>query len=211
MNHLIYFLIDTSGSMYGTSINEVNKGLKKIREALINEPWSLESVKISIITFNYDAELHLRLSSLFDIVDPSVEALISGPKNLGSAFLKIIKVIENDRANLEIRGKRYFDPLVFTIINGKPSDPELLKTQLAIMKELKLRGLVGFAKEGSLINSDLDSIFDHFYEYKNLSSVDMTKSFLEIYNYLFIDSVEWTIDHQIWPFENEEESTIKII
>ena len=121
---------------------------------------------------------------------------------MGSAFFKVVELIKSGNSNLEIEEQSNFDPLVFTILNGNPSDPELLEEPSVILKSLKLRGLVRFAKKTNHINSNFYSIFDHCYEYETLNSSNITKPFLEIYNYLFVDYIEWTIDHQIWPFEN---------
>ena len=109
---------------------------------------------------------------MFDIVDPNVEALISGPKNLGSAFLKIIKVIEYDRENLGIKEKRYFDLLVFVVINGNPSDPELLRNLRLILKALRLRGLVSFVKK-IVLKILIFIVFLILYKYKTLNSADL--------------------------------------
>lgn len=52
MRHLpVYILIDTSGSMKGEPIESVKVGLPDMIAALRLDPYALETVCISIITF----------------------------------------------------------------------------------------------------------------------------------------------------------------
>ena len=47
----IYLLIDSSGSMRGEPIQSVNVGLSAMLSALRQDPYALETVYLSIITF----------------------------------------------------------------------------------------------------------------------------------------------------------------
>lgn len=49
----VYLLIDTSGSMRGESIHSVNVGVQAMLSALRQDPYALESVHISIITYGF--------------------------------------------------------------------------------------------------------------------------------------------------------------
>ncbi len=51
----VYLLIDTSGSMRGESIHSVNVGVQAMLSALRQDPYALESVHISIITYDNEA------------------------------------------------------------------------------------------------------------------------------------------------------------
>ena len=51
----VYLLIDTSGSMRGEPIESVKVGLEAMVSSLRQDPFALESVNISIIT--YDREV----------------------------------------------------------------------------------------------------------------------------------------------------------
>ena len=53
MRHLpVYILIDTSGSMKGEPIESVKVGLSDMIATLRQDPYALETVCISIITFD---------------------------------------------------------------------------------------------------------------------------------------------------------------
>lgn len=51
----VYLLIDTSGSMRGESIHAVNVGIQAMMSALRQDPYALESVHLSIITYDNQA------------------------------------------------------------------------------------------------------------------------------------------------------------
>jgi uncharacterized protein YegL len=48
----VYLLLDTSGSMRGEPIQSVNVGLHAMLQALRQDPYALESVHLSVITFD---------------------------------------------------------------------------------------------------------------------------------------------------------------
>lgn len=62
----VYLLIDTSGSMRGESIHSVNVGVQAMLSALRQDPYALESVHISIITFDNEAREYVPLTALAD-------------------------------------------------------------------------------------------------------------------------------------------------
>ena len=47
----VYLLIDTSGSMKGEPIESVKVGIETMLSTLRNDPYALETVNISIITY----------------------------------------------------------------------------------------------------------------------------------------------------------------
>ena len=65
MRHLpVYILIDTSGSMKGEPIESVKVGLADMIATLRQDPYALETVCISIITFDRDVNQVLPLTEL---------------------------------------------------------------------------------------------------------------------------------------------------
>ena len=68
----VYFLLDTSGSMYGTSIVALNNSLSEMIGTLRQDPQAIESVWISIITFDITAKEIIPLSSLDSFQLPEI-------------------------------------------------------------------------------------------------------------------------------------------
>ncbi len=74
----IYFLIDTSGSMYGEKIRTVNTVIKAIIGEFKKDPYCLETAFISIITFNIKADVIVPLTGLIELRVPTIESPQSG-------------------------------------------------------------------------------------------------------------------------------------
>ena len=82
----VYILLDTSGSMKGEPIHSVNVGLQSMLSALRQDPYALESVYISIITFDIEARVYLSLTPLEEIQIPEIEVPSSGATFMGAAL-----------------------------------------------------------------------------------------------------------------------------
>ena len=80
MRHLpVYILIDTSGSMKGEPIESVKVGLSDMIATLRQDPYALETVCISIITFDREVNQILPLTELADLQIPNIITPDSGP------------------------------------------------------------------------------------------------------------------------------------
>lgn len=62
-----YLLIDTSGSMRGEPIESVKVGLESMVSSLRKYPFALESVNISIITYDREVKQTLSLTPLGEL------------------------------------------------------------------------------------------------------------------------------------------------
>jgi uncharacterized protein YegL len=74
----VYILLDTSGSMRGEPIHSVNVGLQAMLSALRQDPYALESVHLSIITFDVEAREYLPLTSLDQVQLGEIQVPSSG-------------------------------------------------------------------------------------------------------------------------------------
>ncbi len=66
----IFIVEDTSGSMYGEPIQSVNVGLQTMVSALCQDPHALDSVSLSIITFDIDVKEIFPLTPLEQVHIP---------------------------------------------------------------------------------------------------------------------------------------------
>lgn len=102
---LTYICIDTSGSMKGEPIEAVNVGLQSLLSALRQNPYALESVYLSISTFDTLIKNVLPLTALEDVVLPTISCPDSGATFLGKMLENIVQAVKKI-AFLQQRNKK---------------------------------------------------------------------------------------------------------
>ena len=127
----IYILIDTSGSMHSGRIGFLKNGLRLLLSSLRQNPYLLDLVYLSIITYNTHAKEILPLTSIEEIVLP--EFTCSGAGCLGAA---LECVAQTARRNYLTGGKRDKRPYLYIFTDGKPSDPFVYEAMIPIIKSL---------------------------------------------------------------------------
>ena len=116
----IFFVIDVSESMTGEPIELMEKGIENIVSSLRQDPHSLETVFISVIAFAGKAKTIAPLVDLISFYPPKIP--VGGGTSLGSALNVLMDEIDTNvnKTTYEIRGD--WEPIVFLITDGKPTD-----------------------------------------------------------------------------------------
>src|SRR5215212_2117175 len=94
----VYFLLDTSGSMYGEPIQALNNALSGMINTLRTDPQALDSLWLSIITFDREVKEVVPLTELENFQLPEITCPQSGPTNMGDALEMLCQ-----KAGAEIR------------------------------------------------------------------------------------------------------------
>lgn len=167
----VYLLIDTSGSMRGEPIESVKVGLEAMVSSLRQDPFALESVNLSIITFDREVKQILPLTPLDELQLPEITTPESGPTHTGQA-LKLLceKVDEEVRLSTPDR-KGDWMPLLFLMTDGKPSDSQLYKEMLPEVKKRHFAGIVACAAGMNAKTEPLKELTDEVY---SLDMIDST-------------------------------------
>lgn len=118
----VYVLIDTSGSMQGEAIQSVNVGMRTMLSSLRQDPYALESVWLSVITFDTEARELFPLTPLERVRLDEIEAPPAGGTFLGAALELLIERVERDVKTASAESKADWRPLLFVMTDGKPSD-----------------------------------------------------------------------------------------
>jgi uncharacterized protein YegL len=112
-------LLDTSGSMNGQPIFQLNEGLRQFKEELTADVMALQRVEIAIITFG-----PVRILSEFQTPDvfqpPHLTA--GGDTPMGSAIIQGLDMLDARKAMYKQAGIAYYRPWVFLITDGAPTD-----------------------------------------------------------------------------------------
>lgn len=112
-------LLDTSGSMSGRAIDELNTGLQQFRNELLADSLSAKRVEVGIVTFG-----PVNIASDFATVENfTVPHLIaSGDTPLGSAVSTALEMLKTRKDILRNNGIQLFRPWIFLITDGAPTD-----------------------------------------------------------------------------------------
>lgn len=124
----VYILIQTSGAMRGEPIESIKVGLEAMVASLRQDPFALESVFMSVATYNRSVELLVPLTELESIQIPTINQPESGPTHLGEALQFLCKKIDDEVQISTPEKKGDWMPLLFIMCDGRASDPQLFNT-----------------------------------------------------------------------------------
>jgi len=132
----VYLLIDTSGSMKGEPIESVKVGIETMLSTLRNDPYALETVHMSIITYDKDVKQLMPLTAIEDLQMPEIVVPDSGPTNMGAALKLLCNKVDTEVNKGTTQQKGDWMPLLFLMTDGKPSD---IKEFNDVIPEVKRR------------------------------------------------------------------------
>ena len=116
----IYLLLDCSESMIGPGIEGLRSALAAMLRELRRNPQALESVSLSIITFDSEARQAVPLTPLDEVQVPTLS--IRPGTALGAALLMANDAIRREVKRTTVTEKGDFRPLIFLITDGQPTD-----------------------------------------------------------------------------------------
>lgn len=116
----IYLLLDCSESMAGEPFTAMQRGLGDLLAALRSDPYALESVYVSVITFANSANMALPLTELTAFRAP--ELVMGSGTALGDALSVLEKSIQTDVVKSTPDRKGDFKPICIILTDGEPTD-----------------------------------------------------------------------------------------
>lgn len=135
----VYLLVDSSGSMNGEPIHSVNEGLRAMMSALLQDAYALETVHLSVITFDRDVKELFALTPIQQVQFDEIVPPRSGATHLGEALEYLVACYRRDVNDED------FLPMLFVMTDGKPSDLMLFNEMAETMKTLAFASIVGCA------------------------------------------------------------------
>jgi uncharacterized protein YegL len=112
-------LLDTSGSMSGDPIRQLNEGIQAFRDELLQDELAARRVEVAVVTFG-------PVQTAADFATPDMffpPVLDSGGDTpMGAAVMHALRMVEDQKQVYRANGIAYFRPWIFLITDGGPTD-----------------------------------------------------------------------------------------
>lgn len=173
----VYLLIDTSGSMKGEPIEAVKVGIQSMISALRKDPFALESVQLSILTFDRDAKILMPLTDIESFQLPEITTPDSGPTHLGQALELLCNQFDSEVLISTPDRKGDWKPLLFVMTDGSPSDKQRYKNMVQEVKRRPFGSVIACAAGEKAKCEDLKTLADHVVTLDTTDSATFQKFF----------------------------------
>lgn len=111
--------LDTSYSMFGDPINELNSGVKIFYEAVKNDEIAKYSVEIAVVTFGGVASQITDFCSIDRQRIPSLT--VNGATPMGEAVKLSLELLDKRKKEYKNAGVDYFQPWLVIMTDGQPT------------------------------------------------------------------------------------------
>jgi uncharacterized protein YegL len=173
----VYFLLDTSGSMYGEPIQALNNALSGMIYSLRTDAQAQETLWISIVTFDREVKEIIPLTDLQSFQLPEITCPQSGPTNTGKGLELIFDKVTNEIRKGSPEQKGDWRPLLFVFTDGKPSDIQDYRKMIPKIKQLNFGSIIGCAAGRLADDSILKELCDNVVHIETADSSTLKQFF----------------------------------
>lgn len=174
---LAYFLLDTSGSMNGEPIQALNNGFNGLISMLRADPQAMDSLHLSVITFDREVENIIPLIALQDFYPMEITCPDSGPTHTGAALEMVAELVQKDLVKGSGEDKGDWQPLLFIFTDGKPSDIQKYRQMIPVLKGLEFGAIVGCAAGPKADEQFLKELTDHVVKLDTTDAITLSSFF----------------------------------
>ena len=118
----VVLLLDTSSSMEGAPINELNKGLKQFIQETSSDEAASRSVEVEIITFDWNAEVVTPFTSISKMNRNQRPLVAEGATSMGAGIRLALRDLKARRKMYRDNGISCYRPWVILMTDGELND-----------------------------------------------------------------------------------------
>ncbi len=170
----IYILLDTSGSMRGEPIEAVKVGLEAMVSSLRRNPYALETVSLSVITYDAEARVLVPLTELETFRVPKLPMPKTSPTNLGEALDLLMTRYRAEVRPSTMTEKGDWLPLLIVMTDGSPSDTMLFKQSVPIVRANRFSKIIACAAGAKAKTEPLKELTDEVYALETMDEATFT-------------------------------------
>ena len=148
----VVLLLDTSGSMNGQPIDELNKAIIKLKDDILEDALLANRLEVGIVAFDDDA----RVERGIDLITPETQLptlSIGGVTNLVAGMEKAIELVEERKTFYKANGEQYYRPFIVLFTDGAPTNSaeeiEAIDLKIQTMSDNKKFVFLPFGVEGA--------------------------------------------------------------
>jgi uncharacterized protein YegL len=116
----VILLVDTSASMSGAPIQELNRGIAIFKEDVLRDTKASLSVELAIVKFGGAVQLAQDFVTIDEFSPQALKA--SGNTPIGQAIEYALDLLETRKETYKNNGIQYYRPWIFLITDGAPTD-----------------------------------------------------------------------------------------
>jgi uncharacterized protein YegL len=131
--------------MKGEPITAVAVALQAMMSSLLKDPYALETVHLSLITFDMEARELMPLTPLDQVRMPAISAPDSGATMMGAALELLGSLVDRNVLRNTPERKGDWRPLLFIMTDGSPSDLYGYRNMIPEIKSKGFARIIGCA------------------------------------------------------------------
>ena len=166
---LCVLLLDTSSSMSGKKMDDLNKGLQEFYQDILDDDALSQRLELAVISFESSVRYLQQPALVESFTMPTLTAM--GGTDMVGGIQKAIEVVEDRKRYYKDHGIAYKRPWIIMITDGYESNAAFIKDQILKSQEVKRYYFLPVAIDEN--DSDL-SMLDSMSTYRGLLKIDKT-------------------------------------